>query len=439
MLPRIPGRRLWQSPNNTTRNDDDAERERLNRSTSRLSTRSSNSLLDRFSYGASDDTDLPAVLESTSAEQDAPMQPATPRRDRGDSTTNDDQPEQDPLITLTRRLRCLFAAVTWPIVPIGTIVAIALVWLLFAAFVLDVSQSCSHPLHLFAGISLILAIYIPSHSKVRSYLFRYIRERDGNNRPLAVRRYDQVFHTTALLYVYGGITLLQSCREDLTDATTVTTETTNSCAATCPNIYQSLSVYVASLELFTLSLLLPLLLLPCLYLWFLRQAATDPEALAVLQERFREEEAFLRNGGVTTQEILEQLQDVKLVSDGSDRVLILPVGETDLSAAKDSNGVKECCICMSEFRIHPLNDVETGGDDNSTAEEPNSEEAVVRTLKCGHLFHKSCVAGWIGGRWQASESQQDDESASTPPSSHLQRRARRTTCPLCRDDMRQNV
>ena len=55
----------------------------------------------------------------------------------------------------------------------------------------------------------------------------------------------------------------------------------NSCAATCPNLYQALSVYVAMLEMFTFALILPLLFLPCIYLWFLRRATAEAEAFAL--------------------------------------------------------------------------------------------------------------------------------------------------------------
>ena len=78
---------------------------------------------------------------------------------------------------LTTRLRCLFSTITWPIVPLGTIVSLALLWVLYAASSLDLRKSCSHPLHSYALISLVLVAYIPNHSQVRSYLFQYSRER----------------------------------------------------------------------------------------------------------------------------------------------------------------------------------------------------------------------------------------------------------------------
>lgn len=64
--------------------------------------------------------------------------------------------EEGPVTQLTRRLRCLFSTITWPIVPLGTILSFALLWVLYAAFVLDLRKSCSRPLHGYAVISLAL-------------------------------------------------------------------------------------------------------------------------------------------------------------------------------------------------------------------------------------------------------------------------------------------
>lgn len=365
--------------------------------TSRLNPRSPQN-----GYGAA------AEPEGPSNEED----PAAP--DRSEPT------EEEAIASLTRRLRCLFAVITWPIVPLGTIVTLALLYLVYAAFILDARKTCAHPLHWYVVISLLLIAYAPNHTRIRRHVFHYVRERDGPTRPPPVRRFDQFFHTLALLYVYGGITLVQTCREDMhkIDEDSMV----NSCTATCPNLYPALSVYVATLELFTFSLILPLLFLPCIYLWFLRQATADAEALAVLQDRLREEEALFRNGGVTAEEILSHLEAVKLVADDdNNRVLIVPLQSDDpTSEAKDANGVKECCICMCDFVIA---DLETG--DASSAEN-NQAEAIVRTQRCGHLFHKQCIASWVGGRWQ------NDEGADGSP----RRRARRTTCPLCRQDLR---
>lgn len=409
--------------------------------------------------------------------------------------------------SLTRRLRCLFSTITWPIVPLGTIVAIALLWVLYAASSLDLRKSCSHPLHWYALTSLVLVAYIPNHATVRSHLFHYSRERDGPIRPARVRMYDQFFHTVCLLYVYTGVTLIQTCREDLVNDADARQEMTengnelampsdgpfNTCQVTCPNLYQALSVYVATLEMFTFALILPLLFLPCIYLWFLRRATAEAEAFAQLQDRLQEEEALLNNGGVTVGEILDGMETIKLVSrrnldnaaaDGTietphlgeteeasnsvkseteGEIWLLPYSETDISIGMRCN-VKECCICMVDFAVQNETDLEDGmfesegnittldtlaGNDRevssdsghgSVRSETSSvthivKESVIIRTKCGHIFHQECLAGWIGGRWQLNPNAANNPNDDTTQD-RRRRRARQTCCPLCREDLR---
>ena len=356
--------------------------------------------------------------------------PDTGASNDNDSVDGDAAERSGTLGTLARRLRCLFSTITWPIVPLGTIVALALLWVLYAASSLDLRRSCSHPLHSYAVVSLVLVAYIPHHGNTRSQLFQYSRERDGPIRPARVRMYDQFFHTICLLYVYSGVTLIQTCHDDVVtpdnlvelmekyNLESVPAETTlNTCAATCPNLYQALSVYVATLEMFTFALILPLLFLPCIYLWFLRRATAEAEAFAHLQDRLQEEEALLSNGGITASEILDSLENVKLVArrsnngTGESEVWLLPLCATSPSTGTSSN-VKECCICMNEFGVQNEQggDVETGfqvdGEvggaedapcDTSTESEATDpkETSIVRT-RCGHVFHKEVSVKAVG-------------------------------------------
>eukprot|EP00534_Pseudo-nitzschia_fraudulenta_P000094 CAMPEP_0201127404 /NCGR_PEP_ID=MMETSP0850-20130426/30250_1 /ASSEMBLY_ACC=CAM_ASM_000622 /TAXON_ID=183588 /ORGANISM="Pseudo-nitzschia fraudulenta, Strain WWA7" /LENGTH=568 /DNA_ID=CAMNT_0047396255 /DNA_START=52 /DNA_END=1755 /DNA_ORIENTATION=- len=389
----------------------------------------------------------------------------------------DEEPRDGAIGHLTRRLRCLFSTITWPIVPLGTIVSLALLWVLYAAASLDLRKSCAHPLHSYSLMSLLLVTYIPNHANIRSHIFNYSRERDGPIRPTRVRMYDQFFHTVCLLYVYTGVTLIQTCREDTVDMNTIdiakneismpTDRPLNACEATCPNLYQALSVYIATLELFTFALILPLLFLPCIYLWFLQRATAEADAFARLQDQLQEEEALLSNGGVTTGEILDSLEVVKIfrrriggpktnkINNKDDKTE--PVAEEDLelqeffilpyTAAWNSNDckksdVKECCICMSDFELH---DVEETEPDKAQEKEPDTEDeaslenrevedgatglekscdprkegridttdsdlpvtcltkgsTIIRT-RCGHVFHKDCLKGWVGGMWTAN-------------------------------------
>lgn len=336
---------------------------------------------------------------------------------------------------LTGRLRCLFSAITWPIVPLGTLVTLCLVWVMYSAFVMDVKSSCSHPLHVYALASMCFLLYAPHHSQIRSFLFRYSRERDGPIRPTRVRLYDQLFHTLCILYVYGGVTLMQGCKQDFgvkhddfdnpTAASHNQTSTdgfANTCDATCPHLYSALDVYITMLELFTLSLILPLLFLPCIYLWILRRASSEADNF--WHESLEDSDDLFgrRPPRLTAQELMESLEPVTLVRQG-DRLVLLGrrLSSSTTTAAslclfESPDVVKECCICMSDFKVQ-----EQESDDAAASAPPldADADAIVRT-KCGHVFHATCLRGWVGGRWEPLD---------------RRRRSRQTCCPLCREDL----
>ena len=151
---------------------------------------------------------------------------------------------------------------------------------------------------------------------------------------------------------------------------------------------------------------MPLLFLPCIYLWFLQRATEEADAFSQLQDRLQEEETLVRNGGVTTGQILDNLERVKIVAvplvptttnisnsnsnpstsslsqendhesslssssttattttiiiDTTDleqqqqqQIWVVPYNTSDSSATTVGvmSDVKECCICMSEFII----------------------------------------------------------------------------------------
>jgi len=221
-----------------------------------------------------------------------------------------------------------------------------------------------------------------------------------------VRLYDQFFHTICILYVYGGVTLMQSCQQDNTPLVALH-NATNVCDATCPHLYAALDVYVTMLELFTLSLILPLLFLPCIYLWILRRAST--EGGNFWQESLEEsEDLFGQSPRISAAELMDSLERVKFIQRGDDVAIQSGLGES--SSSSSSNVVKDCCICMSDFLIQ------------SDEEAPEENDTIVRT-KCGHVFHTACLGSWVGGRWDPTDTAVG------------RRRARRTCCPLCREDL----
>lgn len=352
--------------------------------------------------------------------------PGLPDGNETDDSLLDEVGDPTNFLILTRRLRCLFGVLTCPIVPLGTLVVLALLYLLYAAIWVDRgglfgSSGCSHPLHLFVWVTIVIAVYTPNHA--------FLRRRLPQNQSLRRRRFDQIFQTVLLLYVYAGITLVQTCRSDDMDSEA---PQGNSCQMTCPTLSSALTVYVTALELFTLSLILPLLFLPCIYIWFLRSAMADQEALAVFQRRLREDDddntlwfrtfsgGRRRRSQVTMAQVMEKLYPVRLVQRDDERVSIVP-DDTALPESFAKEGARECCICMTQFFLSEEDDdIETG---EPTGPNSPRRSLIVQARSCGHLFHRSCISSWIGGRWE------------TPQRNETQRLARRTTCPLCRSDL----
>lgn len=383
---------------------------------------------------------------------------------RNNNERNDEQ-DEDPerhITHLTNRLRLFFRIITFPILPTGALVILALNMLMIG-FTMDIDKTCSRSMGAYFITSCCLFVYAPTHPYARR-LF------PGS----LARRYDQIVQSVVILYVYAGISLVQTCREDDQHAWKLqetaeakedvnppnATENANptnptddndarTCSTTCPNLYPALVMYVTTLEIFMLSLLIPLLFLPCVYVWFMRQATSNQETMALLRERLREEEeSFLSAGtrlaSVTTDEILQQLEGVLLVRKGeededADQVVVVTSDATSAANGKKVNGALDCCICMNEFDVVLEKDFGQQRDVEGELRDDGlgSENAIVRTRPCGHLFHRQCIASWIGGRWQprtnSSRSREEEEQRL---SAWRQRRAKRSSCPLCRRDLR---
>jgi hypothetical protein len=390
---------------------------------------------------------------------------------------------QESITTITNRLRCLFACLTLPILPLGFILTLFLLSIIYAAQVNERHHTCSHPLKLYTIWSGFLFLYAPQHKNVKQWLFGYVRERDGPIRPRSVRFYDQCFHLVCLWYVYGGMLLVQDCQDDMILVPQEDGKddiTMSSCEDTCPQLYLATARFVFSLKIFTIVLIMPLVCLPFVYLWIIRRVNSE-ELLA----RFGQEEDD-GSGGILAKEIMENLREVVLIpmkqegshkwkrlgkhegnKDGNAKMVRIvhkynsPEQEEDLEKGSQENegrirqwlrkkgdeeqellssrtsriceweSVKECCICMCEFdtmsELPPATETDdtdltiTSGDGTTPSEELDT---IVQT-KCGHLFHKKCIGGWVGGNFGG-----DEQSAA-----RRNGRAMRRTCPLCREDL----
>lgn len=475
-------------------------------------------------YGTNNDDDGGGFGGAISSDARPPERPGTPTpSDVAQQEPELDEPpppivnpedlenEEEAVQSLTQRLRCLFTVLTLPIIPIGTALSVLLLFVLYAAFVTDLHRECSAPLHGYAIVSLVLFIYAPNHRAVKFHLFHYSRERDGPVRPRAVRMYDQMFQTMCLLYVYGGMTLIQSCADDMTtlpvdggddtrggdggesagkvaaeavagavglgeqvsaasqDSETAVATTISTCAATCPALYASTKTFVTTLEIFTIVLILPLLCLPCIYIWVVRRAS----AVTALAEFGRGRRTMGDDddgyGGrpYTALEILNGMDSVTFVDadgpnsglgGGSNKVKVVTLArgaslnrrsssgglgdmeegrvESQISlppsrmpSYRDREDVRECCICMTEFRVsdHDLpEDLAQLACNSAVMSAIDDPHSIVRT-KCGHFFHRSCLGGWLGGQWS--------EGGNGNNSNMQSRRARRRACPLCREDL----
>jgi hypothetical protein len=337
---------------------------------------------------------------------------------------NQNQDVGEEITTLTNRLRVLFYTLYIPIIPLSGVLFILLLQLVMKTIA---SPPCSYPLRFFAILSLLLFVYTPNHKAVKRYLFNYSRERDGIIRPRSVRMYDQSFHMICLLYIYLDMMLIQSCQEDV-DINHVST-----CTTTCPELYEWFIRFDLVLKIFAAIILLPLVCLPFVYMWIIRRIHTAEALLRFergLNGNAARDEDYLA-GRVLVKEIMEGLREVvlvKVVVTAKTMIKVLGKGNEESWSGdklREKDAVKDCCICMSDFYCEgEIDELESDRDVNGN-EGSTSQQCIVET-KCGHLFHKACIGGWIGGRdWEVA-------------SAALNTRARRKCCPLCREDLALN-
>jgi len=342
-------------------------------------------------------------------------------------------PEENTQVSrIARRLRCIFTIITWPIVPMALLTCMTAVTMV-VGFVSNFSAECSHPLKVYFGITVYVFVYVCFiHDRIRARLLSVNHDQgNGNttsNHNRLVRRYEQISHSIGLLYIYAGVSLVQACEDDTILPETPDAAIRSTCEATCPALFDATVRYVTIVCCLLLSFVLPLLFLPCIYLWFIRQAGSDRD-LAAMQERFREEEflSYLAPTNTANDILNHSIEKVTLHRKHDDHILAQTMGENSrLVEAKPTVETNECCICMNAFIIHE-HDLEN----NQVPEQPADIDVIVRTKPCGHLFHERCMASWVGGRWRENE----DFSETAP---WRQRRAKRTTCPLCRGSLAPN-
>eukprot|EP00816_Leptocylindrus_hargravesii_P005675 CAMPEP_0196803196 /NCGR_PEP_ID=MMETSP1362-20130617/2584_1 /TAXON_ID=163516 /ORGANISM="Leptocylindrus danicus, Strain CCMP1856" /LENGTH=396 /DNA_ID=CAMNT_0042174647 /DNA_START=537 /DNA_END=1727 /DNA_ORIENTATION=- len=270
--------------------------------------------------------------ESSSTAGNPPVQDAQTRRP---------PPNEDAVnVAATRRLRCLFACITCPIIPLGLLLGGLLIYLVVAALIIDEDKSCDQPLKVYAVMSSCIASYMPFHKAMKRWLFGYSRERDGAARPLPVRMYDELFHACCLTWVWLGVAWISDCE---------------TCQETAPHLYGAARSFVIVLVICLMLLILPLVFLPCIYLWLVRTGTFSPSAMSQ----------------AAPPEVLENLARI----------------EYDPTLFNDITNPRECCICMNEFGI----DSNATGDNEG---QQRGDSIIVRT-RCGHVFHKACLGGWL--------------------------------------------
>lgn len=391
-----------------------------------------------------------------------------------DNEGSGQNPPYTDFLTRTRqRLRCLFILFTFPIIPLALILLIFLFWLLYAAFFGDDGANCDEPLRTYAIMSTCLFLYTPFHRKLKRTLTeRRRRQRIGssNGDREYSRFYDHLYLTFCLLYIYLGVTWTQNCHtdyslcqagedindgpgqnmadggggdgQDIDNASTQIQGYLSECTECgCPNLYHATRSFVLTLCVLSIVLSLPLLCLPCVYVWIIRGATEDALEAATRHSEEGHTDSLSR---WSVGEVLEQMEKVYLPSeekapsvqkDESEDMSDKPVAYTN-NNEYDALYPKECCICMNDFKYPTKEMVDEGT--------LGENDIIVRT-KCGHVFHKSCLGGWLGLNYRdgsgnintnlSGDTTTEGNSDSDNGSFNNRALARKRVCPLCRENL----
>jgi hypothetical protein len=349
-----------------------------------------------------------------------------------DNVENDSQssstltPREQEILVLMNKLRCCLALITWPILPLGFLTTLALIWFLSSALndyfgINKDSNTCAQntPIMAYAWTSQAMILYIPWHYPVRQRIAACF---GGTSASMTMTRtiqcFDRIAHTLAMVYVTVGLSIWHACRMQ-NDST--------SCRASCPAVTRAFDTYLPLLGLFTVAALLPLMCLPCIYLWLVRQATSivpDAETLAVLRQRWDptwQPDDISGEGNnllsrPSSHQVLQHLREVRIQRRPADRTLLVTAVDVEDGSALPKilahpHGLAadlECCICMSPFEVVDGFDCPSRSSSDRTAlsndELPCStpskdpdRESIVQTIACGHLFHKRCLTNWIVG------------------------------------------
>ena len=365
---------------------------------------------------------------------------------------------QDFLSRTRRRLHCLFVTITCPIIPLLSVLFVSLFRMIYYANFGDDGKSCTQPLRTYSYLSFYLFIYTLNHTRIKRFVSRQfnslLRQSRGNasnynaipagvNAPINnddnddnnvtgtdrsqnegtssqqqqrqmtedrnanfERLYHHVFISFCVFYIYLGKTWITSCSATQKKSHLCYDDPTIPCPSQCgcPELYSAVKNYVMTLCIVLAFFLTPLIFLPCIYVWIVRGATADAVEAATNGRGLGTDDGVENTlSRWTVNQVLDRMEEVKLNDIQGSRGNRLENKSTYKNA-------KECCICMMEFGS------------------PESAEKIVIRTKCGHLFHRDCLAGWLGRNWNIASQNQGDSSS-------LDARAIRRVCPLCREDL----
>lgn len=272
-----------------------------------------------------------------------------------------------------------------------------------------------------------------------------------------------------------------------TDVLSSSLSLSSSCDVTCgcPHLYHATKSFVLTLCILATVLVLPLLCLPCVYVWILRGATEDALEAAArgnLGRNFGDgddsDEINLMSRW-TVDQVLDQMEQIRLtttttkqssaaanhnhadtisssssssksssfhpshtkqtskrikgflyealsqnvnvnVNAHEDEHESQPIQQQMLmqQQSRELDYPKECCICMSEF-------------DYSATRTTNTNPQIIIRTKCGHVFHRDCLGGWLGGHWDNSSRNNNNNNNSA----NNNIKATRRVCPLCRQNL----